>query len=749
MKKNLLSLLILFTFSLSAQQAKQVYITLDMSGSMGGEKYELANYATQMIVSLCDKQDDVYLILGGTVYSLTNFQNPLSILQKPFHIIHESSTEIVDIITFCDKYKPTTNKESWLFIIGDGVWDYDNASHTRFIHGTNALEKKVKNGSLKVCYLQTGASSNPPFTDFVTELGGVDFQEANDPSTTQEKCNLFAQKIMGFSHERLELEPDNGEITFTTKLPISEFLIVYQDAINTSELPTIKRVTANGQNLHCQLKGTPSTIKLYPAFGTYEYIQFPNHVLLSGNVWRAKAKTSIPAGQSVTVSFDKKVILNNVRIYPICKDVTLGDFNLVPCSTNEQLKELDSGTYAICREKDMATIIVSLSDNIKQIIPEELLKKTKVKVVANNKPIKAKYQNGQFECEIKLKSETTTYFAEIDIPGYKLLTTSNQIIKKNDDCPPPIDETSKEVEKVYPPIPLGNVQFQQHMELRFTLTDASTRKLLDPNKFDLSVTLENGFLFEKPKVTVRGDTIIIYIDTKGDFCECLLPKDLKVKIVAVPKDGAVFENGKTYSRAVHPFYATLERSKWFVRCQWILYLIGCLFLFILYLRLMLRKNRFKKNAMINPFAWSKTKEEYNPMGGYRLRKKGFAAWLSRWFLPFDEKRSIFMNAPLANFTFIATESRSRIKFSKSDFNQDTMIVTGYDPTHANKKDTYIKLSDNGVIELQKEDGNKDGKLQFVAGKKNDEGGYKFLLLLLMLAAIASIGLLMFLMIKAL
>ena len=184
-------------------------------------------------------------------------------------------------------------------------------------------------------------------------------------------------------------------------------------------------------------------------------------------------------------------------------------------------------------------------------------------------------------------------------------------------------------------------------------------------------------------------------------------------------------------------------------CQWILYLIGGLFLFIFYLRLMLRKKRFKKNAMINPSAWSKTKDEYIPMGGYLLRKKGFAAWFSRWFLPFDEKRSISMNTPLTNFTFIATESRSRIQFSKSDFNQDTMIVTGYDPAHAKKKDTHIKLSDGGVIELLKSDGSKDGKLQFVAGKKNDEGGYQFFLGVLIVLALAAIGILIYLMIKAL
>ena len=62
--KSIVLLLMLATI-LSAQQAKQVYITLDVSGSMTGNKYALANYTTQMIVTLCDDDDDIYMIVYG------------------------------------------------------------------------------------------------------------------------------------------------------------------------------------------------------------------------------------------------------------------------------------------------------------------------------------------------------------------------------------------------------------------------------------------------------------------------------------------------------------------------------------------------------------------------------------------------------------------------------------------------------------------------------------------------------------
>ena len=51
--------LLLTAVVMSAQEAKRVYITLDVSGSMIGDKYNLANYTTQMIVTLCDDDDDV------------------------------------------------------------------------------------------------------------------------------------------------------------------------------------------------------------------------------------------------------------------------------------------------------------------------------------------------------------------------------------------------------------------------------------------------------------------------------------------------------------------------------------------------------------------------------------------------------------------------------------------------------------------------------------------------------------------
>ena len=80
--------LLLFV-ALPAQQAKRVYITLDVSGSMSGNKYVLANYTTQMIVTLCDDEDDVTMFIYGENRKLLDEKNPLSIIQCPFGYINE------------------------------------------------------------------------------------------------------------------------------------------------------------------------------------------------------------------------------------------------------------------------------------------------------------------------------------------------------------------------------------------------------------------------------------------------------------------------------------------------------------------------------------------------------------------------------------------------------------------------------------------------------------------------------------
>ena len=81
----LIGIFLSLTMALPAQLSKNVYITLDVSGSMSGDKYVLANYTTQMIVTLCDYDDDVHMIVYGQEKILSKERNPLLPIQRPMN----------------------------------------------------------------------------------------------------------------------------------------------------------------------------------------------------------------------------------------------------------------------------------------------------------------------------------------------------------------------------------------------------------------------------------------------------------------------------------------------------------------------------------------------------------------------------------------------------------------------------------------------------------------------------------------
>ena len=136
-----------------AEQTKRVYITLDVSGSMSGDKYSLANYTTQMIVALCDDEDEVSLFLEGSEGRLSDMKAPLSFIQKKMGqlkfntVSNHFGTQFGDIQGFNAVYKPSKNQQDWLFIIGDGVWFTESPA---FEQDKNKFKETVESGTLKI-----------------------------------------------------------------------------------------------------------------------------------------------------------------------------------------------------------------------------------------------------------------------------------------------------------------------------------------------------------------------------------------------------------------------------------------------------------------------------------------------------------------------------------------------------------------------------------------------------------------------
>lgn len=732
--------------SLSAQQQdKRVYITLDVSGSMRGNKYALANYTTQMIVALCGEDDEVSMFLYGIGEKLSDAQNPLQIIQKPmghlrFGSPRSSVSQFEDIIGFNAAYTPSGEKQDWLFIIGDGQWSTNGKEYKA---DRETFARTIERGSLNVCYLQTGQNLNEhsDFTQFVEGFGVVDIcKSSTDPKTIQTGCDHFARKILGFSETTLDIKKDgDSSIRLISELPIREFLLVYQDEVAPNKLPKIEEAYYEGSPLSVRHKGTPTTIPVRGSSAT---------VALSGNVWHIKGSSTIPAHTPVTAKFDRRVDTGKVRVYPLVR-VAFNTMSLT--RIGDSLKQLNDKTFSICRDEKTASIRIELDENSRTSIPEELLRKTKVIVKANGKAYSAKFNNSVFECAIDLKDEETQYYAECDCPGYFKRVTPIMTIVKGD-CEP----TEPPTPKVMNTADFGSITFEQlqNESIKGVIRDSESLETLDPNRFDISVEVENDFLYEKPEVSIQGNTIAIDVRPKGKWCECLFPEELNLTLVSTPKPGALGDNDKYYVRTEHPIHLQILKGRpWMARCFWVIMTLCALLFFCLYLRALLKKNRFHKRARLRNLYYVENEPKEVEKSGHPLRKPGFAAWCNRWLNPFgDEKRTVsFVRPKTKAITFMASPSKMRILMAEASFDANSMVVPNYRPNNNDNKKERGKKNGNPIgissgtsIEIKKSQAGvttRLGHLRFIVQGQDDEGGYRFFVgVLLFLAVLAFIAL---------
>lgn len=746
------AIIVLFLFlsaqALYAQQAKRVYITLDVSGSMWNDKYVLANYTAQMIYTLCDEDDVVFLIMAGRENNLSKMKDPMRKMQHPVSPRHplvpmgsDMNFEIKDIITFNDIYKPSKDKQDWIFIIGDGVWDYLTDYYPGAVKDFGEI---VKEGNLNVCYLQTGLSLDEQngFTEFAESLEIVDICKSDiRPKTIRVGCDHFAKKILGFSDVSLQTKKSGSQcLSLKAELSISEFVLVYQDQTEPEHLPNVNKVTSDGKELKVKLKGTPTTVPVKAN---------NSEVTLSGNVWRVRSDSPIPANTEIEVCFDKSIDLGNVSIYPIVENVEFGCIGFTP--ENSKLKQLNSNTFSICRDENSAKIRVELSEESKTNLPEELLKKTVVVVKANNKEYKAKYKEGGFECEIDLQDEETQYYAECDCPGYfKRVTPIVTIVKG--DCEPVKPKEMSVTERPTLELPSTTFETLKNDPIKGTLHEIGNESnTLDPSKFDIDVEVENPYLFEKPEVSFEGDVIVLDLHPKGGWCECLFPDDVNIKLISTPKEGAFADEGKQFSQTVHPIHFKLEKSRgWFSRCLWVLLTMAGLLLLMFYLLALLKKNRFKKSARIkNTYMEMKGSitRETPLQNGYRLRdRKSIKAWFDRWFVPFrDERRTLSWQTPPTGYiTFVAARSKETVNFTKGSFKKDRMKMGQYDPTKDER--AYVEMEDPIKIYHERK---YEGRLEYDSGSKDDEKWYRLIVEVLFGLSVAAFVVLLILLIRSL
>ena len=418
-------------------------------------------------------------------------------------------------------------------------------------------------------------------------------------------------------------------------------------------------------------------------------------------------------------------------------DVTLPiTINPIP----KGLRQIDEHTSAICMYQDKALVTIELETDDENALSEKSLKETRVDVFANGKTYQATLEEDHFECIIDIENDTTEYYAKVKCPDPDFeLTTEKHRLVKTEDCDPsqlPFTEA--------PPLHPCDVDFtalkkgDKTIDVEFSEKDGY--KDFNLEDYDVADVDYDNLLIENVEVRKDGNVLKLTPKLRGRWCECFMSDSITFRIKLLPVQG------KSGVKPIEvPVTIGVNRhSAGVVRCFWVLVTIGGLLLLLLYLRLLFKKRRFKKNAAISPIYFDLMGNSIDNKSGLPLRKDGFPAWFARWFLPGTEKNTLTFGRPNITVTFMATESGFVVEVPEKSIDPKRMTIKNYNPG----TEMPARLGSNATIDIQKADDIPEGYLRFDPGNEVDGGGYRILLGLLVVADVVALIALFFVLIKS-
>ncbi len=726
-----------------AQKPKRIYITLDVSGSMDGNKYIMANYAAQTIAVFSNPEDIVNVYYLGKRHGIGS-SNGYKQLQIPFnrHSGQNTYHEISDLSAFIKDYRPDPNYQDWLFIIGDGDWNYAKAL-ANYEATTQKLSDLFATGQLQVCYLQTGntLSTDYPFTEFLLLQSSplIEIRRSDTTATSVlSNCTFFANKILGFSNTQVPLQQQGPAcVTFRSEFPLDHCVLVYQsDKTNANEV-AIASVECGKRRVNYHVKGNPSTKPLVQ----------PGNQVLNGVVWELSCPQTIPANEAVKVCFNQDVDVKSLTLYPYV-DVTLRmrPFSMV----QDTLVRTGADLFKICDKDDHVLVKISATDKHNHKFPPPLMQRMNVKIIAGGKEVTAVYsaEDTTFQAVLEMSGDTLSYFSKVESPGYFSRVSPPQTVVKSDQvCPP------ERVPLITLPVQqFGAVTFDDLMsEGVFTgiINDTLFHALAAAGVFDnKTISTSHSWMLESAGFSVDGLAITITQKPRSGLCECAFPDTLRYEVTLRSTNGILY-NGKLYEGVVIPITVPVVKRGWWMRCWGYFALFIGLLLFIIYLRALKRKHRFGKYASITAIRYNRYGEEDSLSFQILLREKNTSAWLSRWFLPTNEKRMpSFVSPDVSSIMFVAGESPTYVNVPKANIIPPHIVFPNYDPENDKDPSKFVRLNDKDKIEIMKNEFTKDGYLQYNSGK-GIVSGNKLLFALLMLSAIVAEGFVTWMLVKSL
>lgn len=728
----------------TAPKPKRIYITLDVSGSMEGNKYIMANYAAQTISVFSNPDDLVFLYYLGKSHNISG-ANGYKQIQNPYNSLTGQKTyhEISDLTRFVKDYRADARYQDWLFIIGDGEWDYSTAK-SEFDQTVLSLKRTIEGGSLQVCYLQTGntLTERYGFTTFLETMNSpvVDIKTSDTTAASVlGHCVYFANRILGFSNTNVELHQAGAKCaSFRSEFPLERCLLVYQSSQPVANETKIAEANCHGTDLSVKVKGNPTTKPLVAA----------GKPVVNGMVWELSSPQTMPANDTVTVCFNQDVDVANLKLYPYV-DVAIG---MRPWSVAmDTLPATGSNRYFICDEENKVLVKVSATDQYGHKFPPRLMQRMEVRLAVAGCEVMATYSSADttFQAVLDMPGDTLSYFTQVECPGYfSRISPSQTVMKSAEACPP---------EKV-PLITLNEQRFEatdfgsmrDGRGFGGSIDDPLFNALAGKGAFDeISVDGRHGWMLEKPELTCENGYVTLVQRPRSELCECAFPEQLSYTLTLRSRRGILHE-GMLYEGFVIPVSVPVEKRGWWDRCWlYVAALFGLLLLF-LYIRALKRKRRFGKTSGIKSIYYDRYGEEVDDNYQLSLRKEGLGAWLARWFWPGTEKNTLsFVEPESTMMSFVAGDSINAVRIPRGSIDPSSVSVDGYDFENEYNKPDYIKLSNNGRIEILKHSEVKAGYLMYVAGEKTGDGFFRLVSSLLMIATVVAEGFVIWTLVKSL
>ena len=686
---RLFALLLVSVFLIHLQapaQQKVVYTSIDVSGSMSGDKYNLANYMVQMITALLEDDDELWLAIGGEFLkkNLTGDRaGEIQQLQKPFNSYRSvtSKSEIADINAFNLLFRNQPNKDQWFFIVGDGIWLTGGIAEE--------FEKVISEHPVRTFFLETMNSldEHGDFGKCMDKLPFVtQYRSSNDPETIIGNCIKVATSLFGVSdHPATVRASDVQCYSFTPNLPIEKIYVVFQDEVSVTALPTLLSVMSGNGNIPIVRQSVVSTEKLRDKTGR----------LLSGRVAVIIPASPIPAGQLITLCFDKDINPARLNVYPMSKiDIGLKNGGGITVETGNAIENPETNETIICLENNTANIRYNLLDKNGNALDESILRQVVTHVQVGNNRTKATLRNGFFECEIPLGNEEITFYSiEAEYPGYFKISTGQRKIVRSAECDRVLQGE---------PIFWGSIGtdiFKNNKCLTLSIVDLDNRDhIYNPADFYLEVKRNYSHLFRKIDIrNITDKSFDFCFSTYGMWCECFLPDTLTITVHVRPKNSSV-------NPIDQPFKFHIDKSSrtWLERCGKVIIALIANLLLIWYLRLLQRKKRFKKGACIKSQYHGVVASIKGRKNSEDLRRKGLWAWIDRWWIPFtDESNALsFRNADNRSFSFMATNSNNYVEIPKGQYDINVMNSSDFKREDmANPKKKMMRLTDSTPLRI--------------------------------------------------